>query len=70
VQQQARAAYEQFARDPYHPGLHFKPVHSAQPIYSARIGLGYRTLGLMRDDEIVWYWIGTHAEYDRMLKMR
>ena len=70
VQEQARSAYHQFMRDPQHPGLRFKPVHPSQPIYSARMGRGHRALGILEGDTIVWYWIGSHAEYDQMLKHR
>jgi len=34
---------------------------------SVRVTLGYRALGLLGAEEIVWFWIGTHAEYDRLL---
>jgi mRNA-degrading endonuclease RelE of RelBE toxin-antitoxin system len=67
IQEQARAAYRQFLRDPHHPGLRFKPVHPSQPIYSARIGRGYRAVGVLDGDTVVWYWIGSHAEYDRII---
>jgi hypothetical protein len=43
-------------------------VHQRDPIYSARMALGYRALGLLDDDEIAWFWIGTHAAYDRLLE--
>jgi hypothetical protein len=36
-------------------------------IYSVRIGLGYRALGVVHKDRVVWYWIGSHAEYDRLV---
>lgn len=67
VRRQARAAYRLFIQDPWHPGLHFKQVHPTRPIYSARVGLGYRALGVREGDEIVWFWIGSHADYDRMI---
>lgn len=71
VQEQAREAYRQFLRDPWHPGLRFKQVHSTLPIYSARVGLHYRALGeLQENDTVVWFWIGSHAEYDRLLRRR
>lgn len=70
VQEQARSAYRQFIRDPQHPGLRFKPVHPSQPIYSARVGRGHRALGILQGDTIIWYWIGSHAEYDHMLTQR
>jgi len=70
VQEQAREAYRQFQRDPHHPGLRFKPVHQSMPIYSARIGRGYRAVGLVEGDSVIWYWIGSHAEYDRVITQR
>jgi hypothetical protein len=39
-----------------------------QPIYSVRIGIGYHALGLWEKDHIYWFWIGSHAEYDQLLK--
>ena len=68
VQRRAREAHRLFSRDPSHPSLHFKTVHSTRPIYSARIGLGYRALGVRTGDEVVWFWIGSHADYDQLLK--
>ncbi|AGY57550.1 hypothetical protein GKIL_1304 [Gloeobacter kilaueensis JS1] len=35
---------------------------------SARIGLNYRALGLLEEDHIYWFWIGSHAEYDELLQ--
>ncbi len=67
IREQARAAYKLFARDPYHPSLHFKQVHSKKPIYSVRVTRDYRALGIRDADTIIWFWIGTHAEYDRLL---
>jgi hypothetical protein len=57
-----------FKADPYHPGLQFKGVHTRRPIYSARIGLHYRALATIEGDTAIWFWIGPHAEYDRVLK--
>jgi len=71
VQRQARVAYELFRADPRHPGLRFKQVHPTEPVYSVRVGLTYRALGRREDaDIIVWFWIGTHAEYDRLTGAR
>jgi len=68
VQSLARKAYRLFRDDPAHPSLQFKRVHEREPIYSVRVTLGYRALGLLEDDEITWFWIGSHADYDRLLK--
>ena len=67
IQQQAREAYKQFLQNPYHPDLHFKLVHAIEPIYSVRIGLHYRAVGVQAGDEMLWFWIGIHSEYERLL---
>ena len=68
VQDQAAKAYALWKEDPYHPSLQFKRVSQRQPIYSARISLNYRVLGLLEANHVYWYWIGTHDEYDELLK--
>lgn len=67
VQEQAREAYRQFMRDPWHPSLRFKPVHSRLPVYSARVGKGYRAVGQRAEEGVVWFWIGSHADYEKLL---
>lgn len=66
VRRQARAAYHLFCQDPHHPSLQFKSI--VPSIYSVRIGPHYRALGKRREDTIIWYWIGSHADYDRLWK--
>jgi hypothetical protein len=68
VQEQARQAYRTFASDPQHPGLRFKLVSRAADVYSARVGLGYPALAARQGDVWLWFWIGSHAEYDRLLR--
>ena len=67
IQKRALRSYRVFQKDPNHPSLHFKQVHGTRPVYSARVGLGYRALGVREGDAIVWFWIGTHAEYDQLV---
>lgn len=67
VRLQARKAYNLFRGDPPHPGLSFKKVDVEDNVYSARIGLGYRALGKLDGDEIVWFWIGSHNDYDKIV---
>ena len=64
---QARRVYQRFRQNPEHPGLGFKQVHSTRPIYSVRISRDYRALGVLDGDEIIWFWIGSHADYDSLL---
>ncbi len=68
VREQARQAYQRFRRNPDHSGLRFKRVHSTQAIYSVRISLSYRALGVLEGDEMIWFWIGSHQDYDELLR--
>jgi len=67
VQRDAKRAYRLFQSNPAHPGLQFKKIEGEGDIYSARIGLDYRALAVMKKDRIVWYWIGSRSDYDRLL---
>lgn len=68
VRQQARQAYALFQQDPHHPSLRFRRVHPTRPIFSARVSLDYRSVGIREGSDIHWFWIGSHAEYDHLLK--
>ena len=50
--------------DPRHPSLHFKAVGQFR---SVRIGLNYRALAVADENGVTWFWIGSHAEYDKLL---
>lgn len=67
VQQLADKNFDLLKSDPYHPSLHFKKVDDRRKLWSVRIGSQYRALGIEKPDGIVWFWIGTHAEYDKLL---
>jgi hypothetical protein len=70
VQDRAFEAYRQFEADPFHPSLRFKRVHPSLPLYSARVSKGYRAVGQHEGDMIIWFWIGTHAQYDALIARR
>lgn len=55
VQEAAQKAYRLFRNNPRHPGLQFKKVHGREPIYSVRVTIGYRAVGLLGNDEVVWF---------------
>lgn len=67
IQQQTKEAYKQFKQDPYYPSLRFKRVHSTKPIYSVRINVEYRAVGIQHENEILWFWIGSHDDYSKLL---
>ena len=67
MQRQARSAYRLFLVNPAHPGLRFKHVQPSRDVVSVRVGLGYRALGVQEDDTVIWFWIGAHSDYDRLI---
>jgi len=67
VKRQAYASYRLFALNPHHPSLHFKKLH--EKLYSVRVGSHHRALGIVDNpDLVIWIWIGSHAEYDKLIK--
>ena len=62
---QAQEAYRQFQSDPFSPGLNFEEVNARRQIWSVRITMNVRALGIRDRDDITWYWIGTHREYEK-----
>ena len=58
--------FELLKRDPAHPSLQLKLLGGGK-LYSARVGLHYRAIALPRDGGVHWFWIGNHAEYDRLV---
>jgi hypothetical protein len=70
VQEQARAAYRRFQKNPGHPSLRFKKVHLTEPVYSVRVSLDYRAVGVVTGETIIWYWIGNHDDYEKLLARR
>ena len=68
IQAKARIAYRIWAENAAHPSLRFKKVHSTLPIFSVRIDRDWRALGVLRSDTMIWFWIGSHEDYERLLK--
>jgi hypothetical protein len=64
VQTLADKNFELLKTNPLHPSLHFKKVGK---FWSARVGLSHRALAVPDGDDLVWFWIGSHAEYDRLI---
>lgn len=68
VQKSARKAYLLWKENPHHPGLQFKLVVPESSVYSVRVSLAYRALGVKQNDTIIWFWIGSHTHYEELLK--
>lgn len=67
IRGEEREACRLFRGNPRHPSLHFKPIHPTKSIYSVRAGIDYRAVGTRDGEDIVWFWIGSHEEYDKLV---
>jgi len=63
--QGARKAFSLWAENPFHPSLHFKCVNRDEDIWSVRISRGNRALGILENDTVTWFWVGSHDDYER-----
>lgn len=66
--EQAREAHRQWLAYPRLPGLRFKKVHARRPIFSVRVNLSVRAVGILNGEDMIWFWIGPHDEYEALLK--
>jgi hypothetical protein len=64
IRRQADKSFALLKQDPAHPSLHFKKIGRR---WSARVGRGYRALALEIDEGFLWYWIGSHDDYERLI---
>jgi hypothetical protein len=64
IQRLADRCYALLRQNPRHSSLHFKQVGR---FWSARVGLHYRAVAVEHEGNMLWFWIGGHADYDRLL---
>lgn len=58
--------YSLWRRDPRHPSLRFRRLQGSEDRFTIRVGDHYRALGRLTGEKMIWAWIGTHSDYDRM----
>ena len=67
IQKLAKKSYTLWVNDPSHPSLHFKKIGE---LYSVRIADKWRVLGFFQNDTYIWFWIGSHEDYNQLLKQK
>jgi hypothetical protein len=65
VQKKADLNFELLKKNQKHPSLNLKKIGK---IWSVRVGINYRALAAEIDNDLLWFWIGSHADYDKLLK--
>lgn len=72
VQAAARDAFDQWCRNPGHPGLDYKPIQGHAGFFEIRIGLFYRAIHLsvveQSTEKYLWLWIGRRSDLERTLR--
>ena len=64
VRRTADKNFELLRADSRHSSLHLKRIAR---VWSVRVGDRYRALGHDVPDGINWFWIGSDAEYDKIV---
>jgi hypothetical protein len=64
VRQLADKNYQLLKQDPRHPSLHFKKLGAH---WSVRVGAHHRALAVDVEGGMYWVWIGSHAEYNKLV---
>jgi hypothetical protein len=68
VRKLATSNYELWKKNPNHPSLRFRQIHPDRPIFSFRVGMRHRTVGVRADDErIVWFWMGSFEHFRELI---
>ena len=65
IQKLADKNFALLKQDPRHRSLRLKKVGQ---YWSIRVGLRHRALAAEANGDFVWFWIGSHADYDAILK--
>lgn len=65
VQKVSQQNFQLLKIDPWHPSLHFKKVGK---LWSVRADISHRALAVEDGEDFIWSWIGTHDEYERMIR--
>lgn len=66
VRDAARRVFRLFTQDPAHPSLRFKKLAGSGGVWSVRINEQYRAVGERTGDTVVWVWIGSHNDFDKL----
>ncbi len=67
IQHLAKKAYSLWRKNPSHPSLHFKQIHKTHPFFSVRITLSWRAIAIKEEETMIWFWIGSHSDYDKII---
>jgi len=65
IRSRVKKSYKLWMDDPFHPSLRFKCINRSENIWSVRVTLGYRAIGVLDEDTVTWFWVGSHDKYEQ-----
>jgi hypothetical protein len=65
VRAAAREAHRRFSVNPAHPSLQLERLRFDGRAWSVRVTRNHRAVARRHGDDWLWFWIGSHAEFDR-----
>ncbi len=67
IKLKAKVAFSMWKESPRHPGLRFRKIHDQKEVFSVRIGISWRALGVKKGNTMIWFWIGSHEDYNNLI---
>ena len=68
VKELANKTYLLWKENPHYNSFQFKQIHPTKPFYSVRVGSNWRAVGYMQNKDIYWFWIGSHEDYNKLIR--
>ena len=65
VRSQADKQFALLKRDSSHSSVRLKKIGR---FWSARVSQGTRALAVEHSGNLIWFWIGSHTEYEQIIK--
>ena len=64
IQRRIPQKFQLLRQNARHPSLRFKKVGD---LWVIRVSRGYRALARQEEEDFIWFWVGTHGEYERRI---
>ena len=63
IKEDAKKVFKSWKSNPHQKSFKFKKIHDKENIYSVRIGISWRALGIKENNTVNWFWIVSHSDY-------
>lgn len=63
----ANKQFKLLKENPTHPSLYIKKIGK---YWAARVDLNHRALAVHAGESLVWFWIGNHRDYEKLIRVK